>query len=68
MTIERYKLGATPTAEQVKRERERAGLTQTAAAEVVYATLRSWQYWEAGTVPMNPAVFELFRLKTRKAA
>lgn len=53
-----------PTPEQVKDARQRAGLTQTQAAELVYSKLRSWQQWEAGDRAMHPGLWELFRIKT----
>jgi DNA-binding transcriptional regulator YiaG len=40
-----------------------AGLSQTAAAEMLRTTCRTWQQWEAGDRRMHPAFWELFRLK-----
>lgn len=61
---------ANPTPAQIKAAREIVGLTQTQAAERVYATLRAWQNWEsedpAESRRMHPAIFELFLLKTRQ--
>lgn len=54
----------TPTPETIRKARQAAGLSQTAAAKIVGATLRAWQYWEAGERPMRPATWELFTLKT----
>lgn len=54
----------TPAPEQVKSARISAGLTQTAAAALVYSTCRAWQQWEAGDRRMHPAFWELFRLKS----
>ena len=39
-------------------------LTQTQAAHLVHASLRSWQQWEAGDRAMPPGLFELFMIKT----
>lgn len=40
-----------------------AGLTQTAAAELIGKTCRAWQYWESGERKMDAALFELFTMK-----
>lgn len=53
-----------PTTIQVKDGRAKAGLTQTQAANVVHATHRAWQRWEAGDRAMSAADWELFQLKT----
>lgn len=60
---------ANPTPAEVRAAREKAGLTQTDAAAVIYGTLRAWQNWENETDPaeqrrMHPAIFELFLAKT----
>ena len=52
-----------PTPQQLKQTRKEAGLTQTQAADVLNKTLRTWQYWESGTVPMDPNLYELFIMK-----
>lgn len=52
-----------PTSEQICAAREAAGLTQSAAAALVHANLRSWQKWEAGERAMHPAFWELFLIK-----
>ncbi|MCK9386139.1 MAG: helix-turn-helix transcriptional regulator [Nevskia sp.] len=52
-----------PTSEEVRAAREAAGLTQTAAAELIHCALRGWQEWEAGNRKMHPAFWELFRIK-----
>jgi DNA (cytosine-5)-methyltransferase 1 len=62
---------ANPKPAQIRAEREKAGLTQTAAASLVHSTLRSWQQWEAepgtsGHRRMHPAFWELFRLKLNR--
>jgi DNA-binding transcriptional regulator YiaG len=57
---------ANPTPETIRAARMAAGLSQTAAARLVSATLRSWQQWEAGDNRMHPGLFELFQLKTKK--
>ena len=52
-----------PDPEQVRERRKLAGLTQTQAATLVCAKLRTWQDWEAGSVKMHPGQWELFILK-----
>lgn len=59
---------ASPTPEQIRDLRIGANLTQTEAAAVVYAPLRTWQGWEAPEgVPahrtMPAAAWELFAVK-----
>ncbi len=52
-----------PVPEEIKAARETAGLTQTEAAALLYKTARVWQMWEAGDRRMDPAFWELFRIK-----
>ncbi len=52
-----------PTPTQVKSARQDAGLTQTAAAAVIYKKLRTWQQWESGDRQMDEALWELFNIK-----
>lgn len=59
--------GATPKPAVIKAARELAGLTQTAAAALVYSTMRTWQDWEAegdSNRRMHPAIWELWLIKT----
>jgi DNA-binding transcriptional regulator YiaG len=49
----------------IRAAREAAGLTQTAAAQVIYSTLRTWQDWESGARRCHPALWELWRIKVR---
>lgn len=53
----------TPSPDAIRAVRAASGLTQTAAARLVYCTLRRWQSWEAGEHRMHPALFELFLRK-----
>ena len=39
------------------------GMTQTEAAEKVYVTLRTWQWWESGKREMPIGLWELFLIK-----
>ncbi len=62
-----------PAPAEIRTARELAGLTQTAAAELIHCSLNAWQQWEAepGTPThrkMHPAFWELFRLKTGAGA
>lgn len=53
----------SPTPTEIKKVRQAAGLTQEAAAGLIYSTRRTWQDWEAGINAMHPALWELFKLK-----
>lgn len=57
-----------PAPAEVRAAREAAGLTQTQAAALVYASLRNWQQWEqeegANARRMHPGLWELFHIKT----
>jgi DNA-binding transcriptional regulator YiaG len=55
-----------PTHEEIRAAREAASLTQTAAAELIHSTLRTWQDWEAGIARMHPGLWELFLVKLKK--
>lgn len=57
-----------PSPATIKAAREQAGLSQTAAARLVHAGLRTWQQWEAGDRHMSPGLWELFCLKTLAAS
>ncbi len=65
-------LARNPTPEEIRAAREAAGLTQTAAASLLYRTLRNWQQWESAKESpdhrrMDPALWELFKIKTGRA-
>jgi DNA-binding XRE family transcriptional regulator len=51
---------------EVKAARQAAGLTQTEAAALVQAELRTWQHWEKGDRDMHPGLWELFQCKLKK--
>lgn len=57
---------ASPEPNAIRAARVAAGLTQTEAASVVHASLRTWQQWEAGDRKMHSGLFELFRIKTEQ--
>ena len=52
-----------PSQKDIKAIREDFGLSQTAAAGLVYRTVRNWQQWELGERKMDPALWELFLFK-----
>ncbi len=54
-----------PSPTEIRTARAVAGLSQSAAAELVFAKLRVWQYWESDNArEINLASWELFLLKT----
>lgn len=57
---------AKPLPAKILAARQRAGLTQTQAADLVHTTCRVWQQWEAGERGMHPAFWELFQLKSKR--
>ena len=61
----RRKHGANsnPTPAEIIERRHAYDLTQTEAAALVYAGLRTWQDWESGDRRMHPAIWELFGIK-----
>jgi hypothetical protein len=58
----------SPAADTLRAARLAGGLTQTEAAALVYATLRTWQQWEGAVRAMHPAWYELFLIKTGQLA
>mgnify|MGYP000917526335 CR=1 FL=1 len=53
-----------PAPNEVRAAREAVGLSQSAAADLIHSTLRTWQDWEAGKARMHPGLWELFRIKS----
>jgi DNA-binding transcriptional regulator YiaG len=54
-----------PTADQIARARQFAGLTQKQAADLVYASSVShWSNWETGKAGMSRATWHLFLILT----
>jgi putative transcriptional regulator len=53
-----------PAPDEIRAARNNAGLSQSAAAEKIHSTLRTWQDWEAGKARMHPGLWELFRIKS----
>lgn len=56
----------SPSPDDVRLARKNTGLTQEQAAQVIGATRRAWQEWEAGRRNMPPAKWELFQKKIRE--
>ncbi len=61
---------SNPTPEQIREIRLASGLTQTAAAKLVYCTLAAWQKWEDSTGgdsarTMPAAAWALFLIRAR---
>lgn len=52
--------GRNPKPAEIRAAREAAGLSQTAAAALVYCTLSGWQRWEQGERRMHPAIYNWF--------
>ncbi len=55
-----------PTPAQIKQARKDAGLTQAAAALLIYKSCRAWQQYEKGDRGMDKALFELFMSKVAR--
>lgn len=53
----------SPTPDEVRDARQAAGLTQEAAADVVFSARRAWQNWESGERKMHPGLWHLFAIK-----
>jgi len=59
---------SNPLPEMITSDRYSFQLTQAQAAKLIYATVRTWQDWEAGRRRMHPALYELFVLKASAVA
>lgn len=55
-----------PTPEEIRAARARIGHSQKGAADLIHATERAWQEWEAGNRRMHPGLWELFQIKSRE--
>lgn len=49
---------------RIKEARQKASLSQKAAAELIGYSQRAWQHWENGSRKMKPPIFEYFLTKT----
>lgn len=52
-----------PPPGQIRRFREERNLSRAAAAALIYKSERTWEKWEQGLSPMDPAYWELFVTK-----
>lgn len=59
---------SSPLPERIRRERERRGLTQKEAADLIFCSLAAWQQWESGVRRMHPAFWALFQLKSTEVS
>jgi DNA-binding transcriptional regulator YiaG len=59
-------MNKSPSPQKVKDARKEAGLTQTAAASLIFCNLGTWAKWESGKRKMHPAFWELFFIKTQR--
>ena len=59
----RVEKNLSPGREEIRAERNLAGLTQSQAARLIHSKLRTWQDWEAGIAQMHPGLWELFLIK-----
>jgi len=53
-----------PTPGRIRAARQASGHSQSAAADVVHVSWRTWQSWEYGARQMPRAAWELYRIKT----
>lgn len=64
--IDEYLNYFVPSPAGIRAARRAAGLTQEKAAEIIGATRRAWQEWEAGRRNMPWAKWELFQIKVEQ--
>lgn len=58
---------APPTPLEVKAARAAAGITQEAAAALIYQfSSANWRAYESGRIKIHPSSWELFLLKTNQ--
>lgn len=57
-----------PPPADIKAARLRAGISQAAAARLIYKTTRTWELWEGGARRMDPAFWELFLIRISENA
>jgi DNA-binding XRE family transcriptional regulator len=55
---------SNPSPAEILAARKAAGLSQVAAAALIYSTRRTWQDWEAGISGMHPGLFDYFLIKS----
>lgn len=57
---------ANPPPAEIRAARVRAGISQAAAAQLIYKTTRAWEMWEAGMRRMDPAFWDLFLIRIER--
>lgn len=57
-------LGRKIASAHIRALRERLGLTQREAADLVYVQVQAWSQWERGVAQMPVAAWELLLLKS----
>ncbi len=60
------KKGSNPFPSEITAKRAEYGLSQKAAADLLFTTSRVWQQWELGERRMHPAFWELFTIKAEQ--
>ncbi len=58
----------SPTPEQIREARDKAGLSSAQAGALLHTTGRVFQQWAAGDRRMHPAFWELFCIKLARIA
>ncbi|TCK36705.1 hypothetical protein B0G84_5718 [Paraburkholderia sp. BL8N3] len=53
----------SPTKEQIRAAREKAGISLATASALIYCHRFTWAKWETGDRKMHPAFWELFLAK-----
>lgn len=61
-------MSKSPTPKQVRKAREKAGLSRADAAALVYRSVRVWEKYETGERNMDPAVWELWQMKVNTSS
>ena len=56
----------SPGPDRIYSAPKRAKLPQAQAAKLIYKKLRTWEVWESGRNPMDPAFRELFLIKVKE--
>ena len=54
-----------PTAKEIRKARDKAGLTQRQAADLLYKESYTWGKWEQGINKMHWGDWELFHIKAK---
>jgi DNA-binding transcriptional regulator YiaG len=57
--------GICPSPEDIAAYRIECGMSTAEAAALIYRTVRNWQQWESAERKMDPALWELFRIKVK---